>query len=257
MEYKKTLIIILLISFGFLISCTESKNEDIEIFEFAIYDNVPLFVDEYLYTKETRNGIRLVSDQTEWYLIDWNNDGTFDEIGIDYYGVKSPFKRKPILAILKEQNVFNHNAKSYSIEKETRFREIIETELHPKNEISYISDFIPIILADGKILNSDILNNFDKTVIYFWATWCAPCVKKLEQVERLKNQLSDKRINFIPINYKSGLGSVLELNEKKNISFEPIEISERSALEYQVLALPETYVFDRNGKLIAEEFRIE
>ncbi|SNR74103.1 AhpC/TSA family protein [Maribacter sedimenticola] len=229
----------------------------IESFEFAVYDNEPMFVDEYLYQNENKNGIKLSANQTEWYLIDWNGNGIYSEIGIDYYGVKSPFKRRPILSLLKKTNKINHNEVTYSIDNKTDFRELNKTVFEPKNDISYISDFIPIELSDGNTVNSDIFKDYNKTVIYYWATWCAPCVKKLEQVELNSNKLALQKVNFIPIYYGCSYGDVIKLNEKKGLTFNPIEVSNRSAISYQLTGLPETYVFDSNGKLIAEHFDVE
>lgn len=251
---KKTIIISLII-FRFLTSC--SKSEEIQTFNFSVDENKPVFVDEYLFDIQNKNSIKLTSGKTDWYLIDWNGNGIYNEVGIDYIGVKSPFKYRPIITILKDKNFINHNGKTYSIDKKNDFRTPIKTDFKEYNKISYISDFIPIELSDGKVLNDDILNGYNKTVIYYWATWCAPCVEKLEQMELLKEKLENDKINFIPIYYMSSSSSVKELNNKKGLSFEPLEVSELSALNYQISALPETYVFDNSGILIAEEFDIE
>jgi thiol-disulfide isomerase/thioredoxin len=253
---KKTHIIILLI-LGYLISCSKPKAVITENFEFAVYENEPVFVDEYLFDRENKNSIKLTSDKTVWYLLDWNKNGIYNEVGIDYYGVKSPFKNRPIISILKEKNYLNHNGQTYFIDKESNFRELIKTDFKVDNEISYISNFIPIELSDGKILTADILNGFDKTVIYYWATWCAPCVEKLEQIESIKGNLVSNKVNFVPIYHKTSYNSVKELNEKKGLSFDPKEVSDLSALNYQISALPETYVFDKDGILIAESFSVE
>ncbi|MGG6230367.1 TlpA family protein disulfide reductase [Tenacibaculum sp. SDUM215027] len=250
-------LIILFIFFQVFISCKNPEPNITESFEFAVYDNEPIFVDEYLYQYENKNGIKLRANQTEWYLIDWNGNGIYNEIGIDYYGVKSPFKRRPILSLLEQTSTLNHNEITYSIENKTGFKELNKTVFEPQNDISYISDFIPIELSDGNTVNSDIFKDYDKTVIYYWATWCAPCVEKLEQVESNRKKLKLQKVNFVPIYYGCSYGDVIKLNEKKGLNFNPIEVSNRSAISYQLAGLPETYVFDSNGKLIAEHFDVE
>jgi len=112
-------------------------------------------------------------------------------------------------------------------------------------------------LTDGTILEEDILKSYDKTVIYFWATWCAPCVSKLEEMEPLKEKLIADKINFVPIYYKCSFSAVKELNKEKGLNFDLKEVSEWSALSYQISGLPETYVFDQGGLLIAETFVAE
>lgn len=243
--------------FSFFNSCKKSKSSVVEIFEFAVYDNEPIFVDEYLYKKENKNGIKFSSNDTEWYLIDWNNNGIYNDVGIDYYGVKSPFKRRPIVSLLEDVSILNHDEVTYTIESETNFRELKKSDFKPENSVSYISNFIPIELSDGTILESNILRDYEKTVIYYWATWCAPCIDKLEQIELNRKQLDVEKVNFIPIYYGCTYGDVIKLNEKKGLNFNPIEVSNRSAISYQIAGLPETYVFDKNGKLIAEKFSIK
>jgi len=253
----KKALFILFIFFQICNSCKNPEPDITESFEFAVYDNEPIFVDEYLYQNENKNGIKLSVNQTEWYLIDWNGNGIYNEIGIDYYGVKSPFKRRPILSLLEQTSSLNHNEVTYSIENKTGFRELNKTVFDPQNDISYISDFIPIELSNGNIVNSDILKDYDKTVIYYWATWCAPCIEKLEKVELNRKKLELQKVNFVPIYYGCTYGDVIKLNERKGLKFNPIEVSNRSAISYQLAGLPETYVFDNNGKLIAENFDVE
>ena len=251
---KKKIIISLLL-FGFLASC--SKQVETHIFKFSVDENKPVFIDEYLFETENKNSIKLTSGKIEWYLIDWNNNGIYDEVGIDYFGVKSPFKYRPVISVLEDKNYINHNGETYIIDKKNKFRRLVKAKFQMNNNISYISNFIPIELSNGKILNEDILRDYDKTIIYYWATWCAPCVEKLEQMELLKEKLENDKINFIPIYYKCSSSSVNELLDKKNLTFDPIEVSELSALNYQISALPEVYVFNKQGKLIAERFSTE
>jgi thiol-disulfide isomerase/thioredoxin len=224
-------------------------------FEFAIYDNKPVFEDEYLYDTTSKKAIKLHTDNTEWYLIDWNENGSYNDIGVDYFGVKMPFKSKPFIALLKDTNLFNHNGKSFTIDQSSKFQTATPLNKFSHTPMSYITDFIPIDLADGTTLDSNILKDHQQTVIYFWATWCAPCVETLEKMEPLKEELSKTNINFIPVYYKCTEQSVLQLNQNKQLSFTPRAVTEESANAYQVRALAQTYVFDQKGKLISETFQ--
>lgn len=228
--------------------------ENLKDFSFATFENKPIFIDEYLFEKETKKAIKFQTGASHWYLVDWNENGIFNELGIDYYGVKSPFKSRPILSILKKINILNHNGISYSLTQKSNFKKLEINDSIQESLISYITDFIPIELKGDEEIEKDLLGEYDKTVIYFWASWCRPCVEKLSYLETKKEELKQQNINFIPIYYKCSHNAVMEEIKKRKLSFNPIELSERSALSYQVGAVPEIYVFDRNGKLISETF---
>ncbi len=256
MYLKKPFILIFLI-FTVSISCKEKDISTTVEFSFATHENKPLFVDEYLFNKETKKGKKLNSRSTEWFLIDWNGNGKFDELGIDYYGVKSPFKSRPILSILKRKNTLNHNGISYYLKQKSGFTKLEMADSNTSSKVSYISNYIPIELAGGEKIEKDVLENSEKTVIYFWASWCRPCVEKLVYMETQKEELNKRNINFIPIYYKSSYASVREEINKRNLGIIPIELSEKSGQQYQVGALPETYVFNRKGELVGESFDLK
>lgn len=253
----KKIATVFLIFFICFSSCKKVTNTTKVTFEFAVYNDEPVFVDEYLYEKTSKNSIEFIENKLKWYLIDWNGNGIYNEKGIDYYGVKSPFKKRPIIAVLEETNLLNHNGITYAIHESTNYEELQKTAYKPLNTMSYISDFMPIALTNGSTIDSTILKGYDKTVIYFWATWCAPCIEKLEAVKQHKEELALKKINFVPICYGCAYDEIIALNERKELEVEPIEVTRNSALMYQLAGLPETYVFDKNGELVAEKFTLE
>lgn len=238
---------------NFILSCQGPKVETFD-FNFATYENKPIFIDENQFQKESKKGLKIEFESSEWYLIDWNGNGLFNELGIDYFGVKSPFSSKPILSILEKENKLNHNGQTYPNSQKTDFKKLTKSKFLEKNTISYISNFIPLELTDGKIITSDILEKFDTTVVYFWASWCPPCVDKLVELEAHKEELQKKNIQFIPLYYGSSLSSVMEVIAKRKLSVIPLEASEKIAENFQITGLPVTYVFDKSGKLTAKKF---
>ncbi|MCC6585594.1 MAG: TlpA family protein disulfide reductase [Bryobacterales bacterium] len=88
-------------------------------------------------------------------------------------------------------------------------------------------------------------------VLNFWATWCPPCVRETPALEALHNQLKDSGVVV--------LGVSLDKNEKKYKDFlkrfrvtyamARDEKGELSGL-FGTYRYPETYVIDRNGKVV-------
>lgn len=253
----KTLKLVVLVSFCTFISCKKTNDYEVKEFEFAVYENAPMFIDEYMYDKEVRQAKRITVNDIEWFLIDWNKNGRFNDIGIDYFGVKSAFRKRPICEVLKQQNYLNHNLSTYLVDKESEFLIPKHVEYNPTNSLSYITEFIPLELGDGTLFNNSDFKKYNKTVIYFWATWCKPCLRTLDKVNKESELLNSKRINFIPIYYQSSHKDVEALFTENNYSFKPIGVSDRGALTYHLESMPTVYVFNSEGKLIAEDFELD
>lgn len=253
---RKTIIVAFIMHF-FFSACNKSEKFDIEEFEFAVYEDAPIFSDEYMYDKEQRKAIKVSSDKLEWYLVDWNMNGIFNETGIDYYGVKSPFKQRPVCSLLEEKSYFNHNSKTYVIDEKTGFFESNITNENTTNTLNYITEFIPLELGNGTILKFDEFRKYEKTIIYFWATWCKPCLRTLEKVNNQLDSLKSEKVNFVPVYYQSSSSDVVELFQKNGYSFKPLEITDNTAIVYQINAMPTVYVFNSKGELVAENFDLD
>ena len=94
-----------LIFFFCLTACTSNEQlNEFAVYEYAVYKNAPIFEDEYLFPKELKNCLKVKDKNLEWFLVDWNNNGLYDEFGIDYLGLQSKLDEKPLLTILKERN---------------------------------------------------------------------------------------------------------------------------------------------------------
>lgn len=240
----------------FFYSCRGQLQEEKVSFDFPVYNNEPMFADEYLYPKKQKNGIKISNNELEWYLIDWDENGKFNDIGTDYFGVKSPWRKNPITKKLSDTSYFRHDNELFMIMKSSNYLEAFFSTKKVATNISYISNYIPIELSNGTILDKSILKGHSITVIYFWASWCSPCIQNLIEITLSKNALSNHKINFIPIFYECSKESVLEIFKKKKLNFEPLELSEKSAILYQIYSLSQTFVFDEEGKLISEEFNV-
>ncbi|MEP2770986.1 MAG: TlpA disulfide reductase family protein [Fulvivirga sp.] len=219
-------------------------------FSYAIYNNTPQFEDEYMYDKQLKEGVKMSLDKLEWYHIDWNENGNYFDVGIDYIGVKSISDQKPIVDLLAYDNVINCNGNSYRISKKENFRQANLLEKTQPSSLYYINKFVDIPLESGTIISEEVLSGYDKTIIYFWASWCKPCIEKLSFYEQNKEKLAQQKIQVIPIYAKSSRNSIEEIMKKKGFTFEPLEISQESAEHFRLNALPQSYTFNEEGLLI-------
>lgn len=97
-----------------------------------------------------------------------------------------------------------------------------------------------------------------------WATWCKPCVEELPALAALARKYSD-RVEFVGISWdlyvpditeEEAQEKVVRAFQKASIPYEsllvrgsPEELGEVFALE--TLVIPQSFLFDRNGKQIA------
>ena len=87
-------------------------------------------------------------------------------------------------------------------------------------------------------------------VVNFWASWCAPCVEEHPYLVRLKKE--QPSIRLLGINYKDEAGNARRFLGRYGNPFDAIGTDEngRTAIEWGVYGMPETFVVDRRGIII-------
>ncbi|MES2690926.1 MAG: TlpA disulfide reductase family protein [Bacteroidota bacterium] len=108
-----------------------------------------------------------------------------------------------------------------------------------------------IRLKDLNEQNVNLEKYRGKTVfINFWATWCKPCIEEMPSIANAQNILFDKGVIFV---LASG-ESTEEINTFRNThdyKFNYIRIDNSEELGIQ--ALPATFIFNPDGKLVFSE----
>jgi thiol-disulfide isomerase/thioredoxin len=89
-------------------------------------------------------------------------------------------------------------------------------------------------------------------VLDFWATYCPPCLEEIPHLNALKNKYEgDLQIVGLHIGGDEDKARVPEFVERLNIQYDLAYPQEElsSVLMGNESAIPQTFVFDRNGKL--------
>lgn len=235
-----------LVLFVTIISCNQSTlNDDSKLskFEFAVYNDEPILEDEYLFDKQSKNCKTEKVNNIDFYFIDWNNNGIYKEHGIDYIGIKSSLEYRPTIIKLDTLNSIRINGISHALTVHENSSELNQDVRLVDTDLHLITELTPMILENGQTFYPEITS--DSTVIYFWATWCRPCIETLKSINVQK--LNDNGIILIPIAYNcSGSKEFLEEN---NLSFEDLIISEKSAKDYNIKSLSKQYTFIKNKEV--------
>ena len=106
---------------------------------------------------------------------------------------------------------------------------------------------IPHMTGDGTLTAADLKGD-GPVVLNFWASWCAPC--RVEHPELM--QLQAMGVRVIGINYKDDDAKAQAFLDQLGNPFEAIGDDDkgRAAIEFGVVALPETFVIDGDGTIV-------
>lgn len=92
------------------------------------------------------------------------------------------------------------------------------------------------------------------TIVNFWATWCAPCIKELPHFDLLDKQ-QEVKVFFVSLDFPQELSKVRSLVIKKGIQAEVLWLDEtdydtymRKVSETWSGAIPATLIVDSNKK---------
>lgn len=99
------------------------------------------------------------------------------------------------------------------------------------------------------------ISNYEGQVVYldFWASWCLPCKESFPFMNSLKAKFEQQGLSVVSINTDYVLEDASKFLQRIPANFEVI-YDPRSALvsEFQVQAMPTSFLFNRQGKLIGK-----
>lgn len=112
-----------------------------------------------------------------------------------------------------------------------------------------------IALMDGS--GSIALDDFegDIRVVNYWASWCLGCRTEHQALTQAASDYSDLGITFIAINYQDSPGSAeafLDELGRSDVTAYAVDEDSRTAFEWGVLGLPETFFVDRHGVVVGK-----
>lgn len=96
----------------------------------------------------------------------------------------------------------------------------------------------------------------DVVLLNLWATWCAPCLREMPAMERLYQKLGPEGLSVVAVSVDAtDNGSIQAFANELNLTFDILyDRSHQIERTYQVMALPQSFVIDRNGVIVWREF---
>ncbi len=89
-------------------------------------------------------------------------------------------------------------------------------------------------------------------LVNFWATWCPPCRKEMPDLEMLYRQFKDQGLVILAISDEVE-SKVRPFVAEQKVTY-PILLDPGRKVNdiFQIEGIPKTFVYDRNGKLVAQ-----
>ncbi|MBX8824421.1 DsbE family thiol:disulfide interchange protein [Ochrobactrum sp. SFR4] len=106
-------------------------------------------------------------------------------------------------------------------------------------------------LADGALVpglkGADLKGQV--TLVNIWASWCVPCRDEHPQIMKLGQ---DKRIKVVGLNYKDAPENALVFLNSLGNPYDVVgtDRSGRAGIEWGVYGVPETFIVNREGKIV-------
>ena len=89
-------------------------------------------------------------------------------------------------------------------------------------------------------------------LLNFWATWCPPCRKEMPDLESLYKQFKDRGLLILAISDEDA-GKVAPFIAEQKVTYPILLDPGRKVNElFQIEGIPKTFIYDRNGKLVAQ-----
>ncbi|MGI8608479.1 MAG: TlpA family protein disulfide reductase [Candidatus Dormibacteria bacterium] len=87
-------------------------------------------------------------------------------------------------------------------------------------------------------------------LVNYWATWCIPCRAEIPELEVSYKKHQADGVVFLGVDWKEGTDQVAPFVDERQVTYPILLDSQGKAYTaYQVVALPETFVIDKQGRI--------
>lgn len=88
-------------------------------------------------------------------------------------------------------------------------------------------------------------------ILNFWATWCPPCIQELPSLDALSRRFSGQGVVVLGVSVDKDEKAYRSFLSRVKIAFQTARDPEQKVnREYGTIQFPETYIIDRNGKVV-------
>ncbi len=188
----------------------------------------------------------------EWDFIVKNKDSYMSALLLEVFMVENKVNKDSIIEVF---NTFSNRIKISNVGK--NIADLLRQYENPINVGELAPDFTAPSLDGGNITLSENLGKV--TLIDFWAAWCRPCRIENPNLVRLYKKYNSSGLQIVGVSLdrtkeqweKAVSDDNLPWIHVSNLNFwnDPI------ARQYSIRAIPQSFLLDENGYVIAKNLR--
>ena len=105
---------------------------------------------------------------------------------------------------------------------------------------------------EGSWIDSDSFRG-EVLVVNFWASWCVPCREEAPELQSFAERWAGRGINVVGIVYNDEEAEAAGFRDEFGLTYpQVLDPDGRAAIDFGVFGVPETYVVDRDGIVMAK-----
>ncbi len=110
---------------------------------------------------------------------------------------------------------------------------------------------LPRFDQPGNVSSAELSGRF--YVINFWASWCVPCREETPALEAFYRQWQARGVELVGVLYNDTIAAALAFRKELGGTWPLVQDpGSRTAINYGVFGVPETFVVDQRGTVMAK-----
>jgi cytochrome c biogenesis protein CcmG/thiol:disulfide interchange protein DsbE len=110
---------------------------------------------------------------------------------------------------------------------------------------------LPYLEQEGQLAFRDLRG--EVLVVNFWASWCVPCREEHPALLAAAERYADEGVRFVGVIYQDRSEQAVAFLDELGRGYDHLEDpGSTAAIDFGVFGLPETYIIDRDGTVVAK-----